>query len=187
MVFRGDPPGEAPEDYDQLRDALARRGIDPEEAGDPYAVMAELVEHERRVGLEQTTGLLVLLLVEPRKSEEARRLAAAASAYTPHVVLWSFDPLETPRLRAYSRPEEVEEDAAVVEPASRTGPEGGPRLRLTGLDDREGATDGAEGATSENHHRRNEANEAEDGRSVGGLAALSEDELDMLLAEDGEG
>jgi hypothetical protein len=170
VVFGGRSDRDAPSDYAQLREALRRRGIEPEEAADAYGVMADLVEHERRAAAGSATDLLVLLLVEPRKHEPARRLAAAASAYTPHVVLWSFDARENPRLSAYDRPDEVEPEAAVVEPGGATP---GHQLRLTGVEDPFAGTSPVVGAS-------------ENPPGDGGLAPLTEDELDMLLADEGD-
>ena len=149
--------------------ALARQGIDWEEAVGPFDAFARLAAGRRR-------GSRALLLVEPTAltgSEEVRR---AIERFDPGVACWGYQRGQSPRLARlapFSKPKEPE---IVVRPR----PGGATKLRLAG----EGAPKRSENPTeidSERGGHPEEAPEPESPRSI-----LTPEELEMLLADDRE-
>ena len=165
VVWRG-VGAETPAD---LIAALARQGIDWEEAIGPFDAFA-------RIAAGRARGSRALLLVEPTGLEGIEEVRRAIERFDPVVACWGYRRDQSPRLARLAPLAKPREPEVVVRP--RLG--GGPKLRLAG----EGSAQRSEQpavAESRRVEHPEEAPESESPRSI-----LAPEELEMLLADDRE-
>ncbi|GJM19048.1 MAG: hypothetical protein DHS20C14_12610 [Phycisphaeraceae bacterium] len=147
-----------------LLEALGRHGLTPRVVSSPHAALAELCRRgrERRV----------LLIADADSVAPARRVMRAAERYAPGAAWWIYEPGANPPLRAFvdqaeESPRDDIDPFAPAEPASRAA--GSPMLRLIAADEPLPPIPEGDDAEPTTEH------------------LLSNDELTMLLAEDGKG
>lgn len=149
--------------------ALAKQGIDWEEAVGPFDAFARLAAGRAR-------GSRALLLVEPTALAGTEEVRRAIERFDPGVACWGYRRGESPRLARLAPVVSPREPEIVVRPRL----DGGPKLRLAG----EGAAERSEHPTAVDSERGGppeETPEPESPRSI-----LTPEELEMLLADDRE-
>lgn len=163
--------------------ALSRRGLTMREVGDRYRALGAWIAAEAEAG---DRGFGVLILVEPESLCGVGGLVRAGDRFLQRRAVWVYDAPEGEskfRLRAVRSAEveawvEREAGATVgevreVEPTPVVSARGwGPKLRLTGEGD--GVVQPA--PASSDH--------SEDGEAPNDAGLLSEEELEMLLADE---
>lgn len=158
--------------------ALTRRGLAMREVSDRYRALAAWIAAEAEAG---DRGFGVLILVEPSGLEGVGGLVRAGDRFLHRRAVWVYDAPEGEakfRLRAVRSAEVeawLESEAGVreqAEPVPQRPQVWGPKLRLTGEGD--GVVQPARASSDHD----------EDGEGPNDEGVLSEEELEMLLAED---
>lgn len=176
----------------ELMDAMHSRGMDPILCKNEFEAMALLVrrERDRRAGREP--ALTVVLVLGPSDCGSAAALFHSASRHAPHAAFWRYDG-GTRRLEAFA-PSAPERPSAFGDLVVRRGAVRKASLRLAG----EGEVPHAPGATDAPAPGRPRAAERPELSNPGGSpevddggrargaspAALTDEELNMLLADD---
>jgi hypothetical protein len=86
----------------ELLAALQRPGFVVQACTDPYSAVAHVIQSTSREVMESQSpvDLVVLVLVEPKQLRELHAALAVVQRCVPQAVLWMFDSLATPQLRA---------------------------------------------------------------------------------------
>jgi len=178
-------------------DAMHERGMDPILCKDEFEAMALLVRRERDRRAGEGRVLTVVLVLGSGDSGRAGALFRSAAVHAPHAAFWQYEG-ESKQLRAFAPPA-PERAPAFGELVVRRGAVRRATLRLAG----DGAPDGERGADAppaptaqaaraptgsipDHGTNRTEPGAVEGtGRAHGpSPAALTDEELDMLLADD---
>lgn len=181
----------------ELMDAMHERGMDPILCKDEFEVMALLVrrERDRRSGTEPAPT--VALVLGSADSARAAALFHSAAAHAPHAAFWHYD-VPSRRLVAFAPPAPVRAPA-FGELVVRRGAVRKASLRLAGESvEEESAVRDAPPATpaqpprkpfetprgdTQNREASAEVDESDRARGPS-PAALTDEELNMLLADD---
>ncbi|TVQ30620.1 MAG: hypothetical protein EA376_12230 [Phycisphaeraceae bacterium] len=178
VVARGGAPSIPPD----LLASLKRHGVEVVPCADIFNGLAKAMLLHQSAAPDAGPSPTAVLVVEPEQTARSFELVESIQRFAPRIAVWRYDADASPKLRGFQseRSNRKNETPSSVDTATRTVP----ALRLTGVDEQDGALHFKLAHDDDHGAQMNESETGEEGEQERPSDLLSAEELAMLLSDD---